>query len=623
MCGIGGVLRFDTASPDLSQADALLRGLAHRGPDDAGRWREGPALLAHTRLAIIDLAGSRQPMHAADGGSVLVFNGEILNYPELRGTLDYPFRSDGDTETILAAHARHGSRAPEQLRGQFAYALYERGPRRLTLVRDRVGILPLYWYRDDRQLVFASDLQALLAAMGTVPEIYERALASYLAGRSVPAPYPLLRDIRKVRPGHRLEVSATGEVVETPYWSPWPRPVEHPDPADAVDRLDDLLDHAVRRALLADVPVGAYLSGGVDSSLVAAKVARTTGHTGVHTYCAEFGDERVDESRYARLVADRLGTTHHTVPVRPEDFTELWGPLSALRGAPLSEPADIAVFRLAQAARRDVKVVLSGEGSDELFAGYPKHRHARATSLAGLVPARARARVLGRLERALPADRRRLGVALRALAEGTEVDRLQGWFAPFSAPERTALLAAAPRPSTGLAPGASPLRRMLLHDLEAWLPDNLLERGDRMSMAASLELRPPFLDHDVVELALRRPDDMLVRRGTGKWLVKEVARRHLPAEIVDRPKAGFRVPLDAWFRGGLRDFARDLVQSPTSWTATPLDPATVSALVAAHDAGRRDESVRIFTLASLEVWYDQVRSAAALATSSPSCAAVR
>jgi asparagine synthase (glutamine-hydrolysing) len=282
--------------------------------------------------------------------------------------------------------------------------------------------------------------------------------------------------------------------------------------------------------------------------------------------------------------------------------------LSALRGAPLSEPADIAVFRLAEAARRDVKVVLSGEGSDELFAGYPKHRYARVSHLAGVVPARARASILGRLERALPADRRRLGVALRALSESSETDRLQGWFAPFSARERAALLQAEPRPGTGLPDGASPLRRMLLHDLGAWLPDNLLERGDRMTMAASIELRPPFLDHDVVEFALGLPDDLLVRRGSGKWLVKEVARRHLPPEIVDRPKAGFRVPLDAWFRGGLRDFARDLVQAPTSWTANHLDQATVASLFAGHDSGRRDESARIFTLASLEVWYSQVQS---------------
>jgi asparagine synthase (glutamine-hydrolysing) len=614
MCGIGGVLRFDSRPADPAQGEALLRGLAHRGPDDAAQWSEGPVLLTHTRLSIIDLAGSRQPMTSADGGSVLAFNGEVLNYPELRQAFDYPFSTDGDTETILAAHACDGRAAPERLRGQFAYALYERGPQRLTLVRDPVGILPLYWYRDDHQLVFASDLQALLATIGTVPEIDRRALASYLAGRSVPAPHTLLRNVRKVRPGHRLEVSANGEITESAYWSPWPRPVEELEPADAVDRLDDLLGRAVRRALLADVPVGSYLSGGVDSSLIAAQVVRATGHTGVHTYCAEFGDERTDESPYARMVADHLGTTHHTVPVRPGDFLDLWGPLSALRGAPLSEPADIAVFRLAEAARRDVKVVLSGEGSDELFAGYPKHRYARVSHLAGLVPTRTRAKLLGRLERALPADGRRLGVALRALSEGTEVDRLQGWFAPFSAPERSALLRTAPRPSAGLAVGASALRRMLVHDLGAWLPDNLLERGDRMSMAASLELRPPFLDHDVVEFALRLPDDLLVRRGTGKWLVKEVARRHLPAEIVDRPKAGFRVPLDAWFRGGLRDYARDLVQAPSSWTATHLDRPTVAALFDSHDSGRRDESVRIFTLASLEVWYAQLQTSPAAAS---------
>jgi asparagine synthase (glutamine-hydrolysing) len=472
-----------------------------------------------------------------------------------------------------------------------------------------MGILPLYWYRDDHRFLFASDLTALLAGLGSTPEIDEESLASFLAARSVPAPDTLLAGVRKVRPGHRLEVSQDGRVTETAYWAPWPRDVSVLDPHSAVDQLDSLLTAAVDRALTADVPVGAYLSGGVDSSLIAAKVNAAAGHAGVHTYCADFGDERDDDARFADQVAARLGTSHHVVRVRADDFVDLWEPMSRFRGAPLSEPADIAVFRLAEAARADVKVVLSGEGSDELFAGYPKHRYAVATARAGLVPARVRGRLLPVAERALPAGQRRLGVALRALSEPDYDDRLRGWFAPFTRRERTSLLAVPPRARAIDAGGAEPLRRMLLEDLAAWLPDNLLERGDRMTMAASVELRPPFLDHDVVEFSLGLPSSLLVRDGVGKWLVKEVARRHLPASVTDRAKSGFRVPLDEWFRAGLREHASDLLLAPSSLASRYLDRRSVVGLLDSHSSGRRDESTRIFTLTSLEVWYAGLRAA--------------
>ena len=603
MCGIAGIVSFD-GPPDETAVKAMTDALAHRGPDDEATWTRGAVALGHRRLSIIDLGGSRQPMESPDGQHVLVFNGEILNYQALRGSTPYDYRTEGDTEVVLAQHATHGDLAPRRLGGQFAYALHDTEDGSILLVRDRLGILPLFYAVDDTHLVFASESTALLAGLSRRPDLDVDALTAYLGGRSVPSPDTLLAGVRKLRPGHVLKVERDGRHREFPYWEPSARPTRaQRSPEEATDALDGLLDKAVRHALVADVPVGSYLSGGVDSSLIVAKMAAATDET-VHTFCAEFGDPRVDEAPFARLVSERLGTSHHSVPVRPGDFMSLWPWLSRHRGAPLSEPADVAVFRLADAARDHVKVVLSGEGSDELFGGYPKYRYAGLTAAVGRVPSAIRTPVLTAAERHLPARGRRLGVAMRALAEPTMQQRVEGWFAPFTVRERQELVGrlVAPR-SASSAAGLPPVRRMLLDDLRAWLPDNLLERGDRMTMAASVELRPPFLDNDVVEFALGLPPDLLVRARQGKWLVKSVARRWLPQEIVDRPKLGFRVPLDAWFRDGLRDYAHDLVTSASSVTRGYLDTARVDRLFADHDAGRRDESIRIWTLASLEVWY--------------------
>ncbi|CCH79219.1 Asparagine synthase (Glutamine-hydrolyzing) [Nostocoides japonicum T1-X7] len=543
-----------------------------------------------------------------DQRHVLVFNGEILNYSHLRQVTPYPYRTAGDTEVVLASHAVHQEDAPARFEGQFAYAVYDTLTRSLTLARDRLGILPLFWYQDEVQLVFASDISALLAGLGFIPELDPSSLDAYLAGRSVPAPFTLLRGIRKLVPGRTMRIDSSGMRKEQVYWRPDVRRNRRLGYSEAVDTLDTLMSDAVRSALVADVPVGSYLSGGVDSSLVVAKVSDESGHSGVHTFCAEFGDERTDESSYASVVADLFGTQHHTVRVRPEDFIQLWPWLSLRRGAPLSEPADIAVFRLAEAASEHVKVVLSGEGSDELFGGYPKYRYARLTSAVGIVPAAIREPALVSLERRLPVRGRRLGVALRALSEPTFDERVRGWFAPFTTAERQKLLGVPPIELPKTLPHQPPVRRMLLDDLRSWLPDNLLERGDRMTMAASVELRPPFLNRAVVDFALSLPPSLLVYQGTGKRLVKEVARRHLPKEIVDRPKVGFRVPLDGWFRNGLRDYAWDLVSATNSVTNVQFDSSQVRALFSAHDKGKRDESIRIWTLASLEVWHSSLHA---------------
>ncbi|MEY2447939.1 MAG: hypothetical protein QOH79_1415 [Acidimicrobiaceae bacterium] len=606
MCGITGIVRFDGAPVDERVLAAMVEQLAHRGPDDRGVWIDGPVGFGHRRLSIIDVAGSPQPMASFDDRRHLTFNGEILNYRSLRAALDYPFRTSGDTEVLIALHAAHGDAMMPMLRGQFAFALHDRDTQSVMLARDHLGILPLYWYRDDALVAFASEVRALVPALPQGLAVDDVSIADYLTRRAVPAPFTLFDGIRKLRPGHVLRVSNDGSCTESPYWTlptAAPGPV---DPATVVDRVADALEQSVARNLVADVPVGAYLSGGLDSSLIVAMVKAARHGRGVETFSAGFGDQRFDELPFARTVSSLLGTNHHEVQVTADDFTTLWPRLTSHRGAPVSEPADVAVFRLAELARQSVKVVLSGEGSDELFAGYPKYRFAQLARPIAAVPSSIRSPALDRLQRALPARFSRPRTMVRALAGHTDVAVMEGWFAPFTAPERRQLLGRedghGQRDVVEQATG-DVVQQMLYVDCHAWLADNLLERGDRMSMAASIELRPPFLDVDLVELAFALPSSVKVRGGTGKWVVKEIARRHLPDEIVDRRKVGFRVPLDAWFRQGLREMANDLLLGPDSFVGERMEREVIRRLLADHERGRRNEEIRVWTLLSLEVWH--------------------
>jgi asparagine synthase (glutamine-hydrolysing) len=610
VCGIGGIVRLDGGRVPAAALQSMTAALGHRGPDGSGSWTEGPVGLVHTRLAIIDPAGSPQPLESASGDQHLVLNGEILNYRELRAGCRYPFRTSGDAEVVLALHSRGPARVPEQLTGQFAYALHDRQHGTVTLVRDRLGILPLYWWRGRDRIVFASELTALAAGMPEPLAVDEAAVVDHLTRRSVPAPHTLCAGVRKVLPGHQLRIGADGRTSEVPYWQLSAASGDPVGPGDAVERVADALEVAIRRNLVSDVPVGAYLSGGLDSSLVVALVRRLRGAGApIETFAAGFGDPRMDELPYAREVAGALGTTHHEVRVGPQDLEQLWGFLTRRRGAPLSEPADVAVFRLAEEARRHVKVVLSGEGGDELFGGYPKYRWARRGEVVARIPSSVRTPVLDSLQRALPAGAGRARVALRALAEPSASARIDAWFAPFTSQERRLLLGRDDghgQPAVAARAAGGIVERMLFTDCHGWLADNLLERGDRMSMAASLELRPPLLDHDLVELAASLPADLKIRDGQGKWVLRQVARRHLPAGIVARPKVGFRVPLDAWFRAKLEPMARDLLLGPDSFVTQLADRTCVTALLDGHRSGRRDEAIRIWTRLGLEVWHREL-----------------
>jgi len=617
MCGIAGILDLDGAPVPDDHIRAMTACLAHRGPDDERFWSSGNVAFGHTRLSIIDPNGSFQPMTSVDGRFHITFNGEILNYRELRRSLDYPFRTDGDTEVLLALFHRYGPHGAKRLRGQFAYGVHDRDRGELHLVRDRVGILPLYYVRDGRRLLFASEIKALLAVIDRAAVDLD-SVYDYLGHRSVPAPYTLFDGVRKLLPGHRLRVHADGRTEELPYWLVPNDPARQAvSPQLAVDLVEQTLTESVRDALVADVPVGAYLSGGLDSSLIVALATELRDDAPLNTYSAGFGDPRGDELPYARRVSALLGTEHHEVVLEPGDFIDSWRPLTWHRDAPMSEPADFAVYRLAQAARADVKVVLSGEGSDELFAGYPKYRLATMADGADAVPARLRRSVFGTLSRVVPPRLARLEAPLRAAVADSRGDRLRSWFSPFSEEERRALVGAHDRRSAPWYDDArgDAVRRMLYADTHGWLSDNLLERGDRMSMAASLELRPPFLDVRLVELAFRLPSSVKLRRGTTKWVVKQVAARRLPEDIVQRRKVGFSVPLDSWFRGGLRSMAWDMLDSENSFVASILDRRRIRDLLVSHQEGRRNEQMRLWTLLGLEVWHEVFFTSGPIASS--------
>ncbi|MFO1032084.1 MAG: asparagine synthase (glutamine-hydrolyzing) [Planctomycetota bacterium] len=608
MCGIVGIRRFDGRPVDEALLRTMAAQLFHRGPDGDGFRVFRDVGFGHTRLSIIDLAGSPQPMTSASGPFHITFNGEIFNYQERRKELEkanVPLRTHGDTEVLLETLRLLGLKGLEHLNGQFAFGYFDERAGTLLLARDRLGILPLYYAEGPGFVAFASEVKALLPALPE-PRLDDNAVEDYLTYRSVPPPNTLFAGVKKLAPGTALWIGADGALRHETWW-------RLPAVADqatlkgeaAVAAVSQALERAVAGRLVADVPVGAYLSGGLDSSLTVALMKKLRQGGEVQTFAAGFDDPRFDELPYAKQVSEAVGTTHHEVHVTPQDFQQLWERLSWHRDGPISEPADVAIYRIAKYARSTVKVLLSGEGSDEIFAGYPKYAYDPKLAGIGKLPAFLRVPMMRMAERLLPGSKYRARQAARALTGRDTAERLQTWFAPFTWYERRAL-----KPGFGALRTLGQyercqgdhLRRMLYVDCHTWLADNLLERGDRMSMAASIENRPPFLDHELVELAFRVDSSLKVHGKVGKWIVKEIARRYLPANIVDRKKVGFRVPLDEWFRGGLKDYVHDLLLGRDSFVSRYLDKKVVAGLLADHMRGRRNEELRLWTLLGLEVW---------------------
>lgn len=622
MCGIAGIFHAETPKPvDPVRVERMCEALVHRGPDGSGVWT-GPGVgLGHRRLSVIDLQGSPQPMHSADGRSVIVFNGEIYNFRELRGELEAAgarFRTSGDTEVILAAYDRWGVDCLDRLDGMFAFALYDRDKRALFLARDRFGVKPLFLAQlSDGSLAFASELKGLLAHPLLRRRVSPQALDAYLAWGYVPDSHAILSGTSKLPAGHFLWIEQ-GKGVPQPrrWWDMDFTQREKGSEADLSAQLLHLMRDAVQSRMVADVPLGAFLSGGVDSSSVVALMSEASAAP-VRTCSIGFDVAALDETSHAETVARTFGTLHTARRVGHDDFAAVEG-LAAMFDEPFADASALPTWRVCQLAREQVTVALSGDGADEAFAGYRRQVfHRNEERVRALLPGRVREHLFGRLGALWPkadwAPRPlRAKATLLALAGSGEEGYARGL--SVTTPEQRAALysdefargLAGYRAEDELvalmrsAPARSGLDRAQYADLAFWLPGGILTKVDRTSMAVSLEAREPLLDHRLVQFAARLPDRMRVRGGTGKYLLKRCMERYLPQDILYRPKQGFVTPIAEWLRGPLAGEARAIAASPVIAQSGFFEPRALARLAEAHIAGRSDNSRVLWQLLMLE-----------------------
>ncbi|MDP2223531.1 asparagine synthase (glutamine-hydrolyzing) [Nitrosomonas sp.] len=620
MCGIAGFvgpIRNINSSAVLRSMSATI---AHRGPDDDGffetatrdsRYQIG---LAHRRLSIIDLSTGHQPIGNEDGSIQIIFNGEIYNFHQLRDeliALGHHFATASDTETIVHAYEQWGERCVEYFRGMFAFAIWDSRNERLFLVRDRFGKKPLFLCETNGVLVFSSEIKSILEFPGINAIVDTTAVWDYFAYRYVPAPATLFRGIRKLMPGC-YAFWEKGILTEKCYYHPPDREVfvDTPLPDDPIGVFLDKLDEAVRIRMIADVPFGAFLSGGIDSSAVVGLMSRHSVQP-IKTFSVGFSESGYSELGYAKTIAEQFKTDHHELVVSQEHLMQHLPALVRLRDAPVAEPSDIPIYLLSKEARRTVKMVLTGEGADEFLGGYPKHVYERYAGLYQAIPDFVRHGFFEPLVQALPYRFRRAKTAIVNLGLEQFEERMPRWFGALSKAERRDLVALS-QPISSKAgvqfdssPANSALRRILYFDQTSWLPDNLLERGDRMTMAASLEARMPFMDHELAAFISNLPDKYRVRGHTTKWILREAMKRLLPPTILQRPKVGFRVPVNEWFQGPMRDYLYEHLTSSTSFTREYYQSAMLEKVLADHVAGRQNHEKLLWSMLNLEIWHRQ------------------
>ena len=646
MCGIAGFWSsrgLDDSA--LSTIGGMTSAIRHRGPDDSGCWIDAQVGLAlgHRRLSIIDLSPEgRQPMTSRDGRYVIVFNGEIYNFRELRADLEnqgVQFRGHSDTEVMLAAVERHGiERAVREFAGMFAFALFDRAEARLHLVRDRLGEKPLYYGWSGDILLFGSELKGLRSHPGWGGEIDRGALALFLRHAYVPAPYSIYKGIRKVVPGtiatFALDAPRT-DPTEVEFWSA--RSVTESGLAHAwsgsetelLDDLDGLLRDTVGREMIADVPLGAFLSGGIDSSLIVALMQAQSAHP-VRTFTIGFDEEEYNEAEHAKRVAQHLGTDHTELYVRPAEALAVVPLLPALYDEPFGDSSQIPTFLVSQLARRHVTVSLSGDGGDELFGGYDRYALARrAWSLLRFAPRPGRRALAGAIRSVAPARwdralrmtglahsprvaRRVTGDRLHKVAELLSLETQEALYRDFMTHWRDpgALTLGGVEPPTAFTDRSrwvkhdGLLARMMYLDLVTYLPDDILVKVDRASMGVSLESRAPFLDHGVVEFAMRIPPRLRVRDGRGKWALRQLLHRYVPDALVNRPKMGFGVPIDLWLRGPLKEWAAALLDPSRLAREGYLDPAHVARKWTEHQDGSRNWHFLLWDVLMFQAWLE-------------------
>ena len=605
----------------------MTRALAHRGPDAEGYVSGDGVFMGHRRLVVIDPAGGAQPMRDDRSGLTLVFNGEIYNYRELNtvlARLGYVARTRSDTETVLNAYAAWGEQCVHRFNGMFAFVIHDRRRRRLFGARDRMGKKPLYYVCERRRFIFASEPRALLEHPAVRREMDPEAFARYLVFEHVPSPMTIYRGMRKLPRAHRFRFDLdTGRFAVEPYWElPIPSPADRQrDEAHWVGRVRAALDDAVARRLEADVPLGVFLSGGIDSAAVTAAVVRRRGAENVHTFSLGFTDRRFDESARARRLAEALGTNHHEHIVGPREVLEALPAVDTLLDEPFADASIIPTWLLARFARRDVTVALSGDGGDELFAGYQTFRALGAARLYNaVVPAAFHRRVVTPLADRLPTGNGYFspGFVVNRFLRGVKVpahQRLWRWLGAYGPDELAGLLT--PDVMQHVNPdaifsqllwldGAMLDRDPVVRDqhlfTRTYLADGVLTKVDRASMACSLEVRSPLLDVELVELAASIPGRFKVRRGRLKHVLREAVRGSVPDEVLDRPKQGFALPIGQWFRGPLRDELLDTLDERTLREQGLFRPEAVRRLLDDHLTGRRDHRKPLFALFMFQRW---------------------
>jgi asparagine synthase (glutamine-hydrolysing) len=623
MCGIAGIVYADPGHPvDRALLGRMTNVMAHRGPDDDG-FHAGPGVgLGHRRLSIIDVSGGGQPIYNEDRSKVVILNGEIYNFGELRReleTLGHRFRTRSDTEVIVHAYEEYGTGCVERLRGMFAFALWDDGERRLLLARDRAGKKPLYYAVDGERLSFASELKALLQDPGLKRSINHEALDDYFTFGAIQPPATIFEGVAQLPPAHCL-VWEQGRARVTEYWDVPLGNTVHRSEADTLDAFDDVFTEAVRIRLVSDVPLGAFLSGGVDSSIVVSAMARQSPRP-VLTTSVGFGERAFNELGHARAVAESLGSDHHEIVVEPA-AAQILPQLVWHLDEPFADSSALPTYYVSKAARERVTVALSGDGGDELFAGYERRYGMNGLEgrLRRWLPAWARTGILGPLGAVYPkAEWMPRPLRARYVLQnlGTTFERAYGAdLSLFRPSEKAALLSpeltkhipghdsfAALAGHFERARGLDPLSRLLYVDLKTWLANDILVKVDRMSMASSLEVRSPFLDHKVIEFAATVPPDLKYRGGISKYLLKRHLEGRVPASVIYRAKQGFEIPLAQWLRGDLRDMAHELLFSPRTVARGYARTERVRALWRRHQQGTRDHSAQLWTLMVLELWH--------------------
>lgn len=622
MCGITGIAFSPRShrSADGKQIAAMRDVLHHRGPDDGGIFIDGNIGLGHRRLSIVDVAHGAQPMANADGSCVIVYNGEVYNHTDHRDALikkGYEFQNRSDTETILHLYEEYGRDCVDHLRGMFAFAIWDKQKKELFIARDRFGVKPLYYVLDaDGSLFFASEIKALLEAGAVAPEINFNALPDQFANHGTSGDETLYAGVKRLLPGHTL-VWRDGQIDIREFWDLTFQPKHTPQSdGEYIDEWRDLFRESVRLRLMADVPLGMFLSGGIDSSAIAAMMSTMVSEP-IKTFSVGFREREANELEYARLVATRFGTDHHEITITPEQLFDALPDLVWHEDEPIGFIASVPLYFVSRLAGEHVKVVLTGEGSDETLAGYGRYQKALTLLNYGekyeaYAPSFIRDAVRGGVATLPGALNRKLNRTF--LSRDSDIESLfLDNFSVFSRSMQTGLFS---RGTRGQIADLNPytrqnawiaksgaddvLDKLLYVDTKTYLHE-LLMKQDQMSMAASIESRVPFLDHKLVEFAARMPREMKLRGGTTKWILREAMKGILPAEILDRPKMGFPVPVGNWFRGPFKHIVDEYVLGPRALERGIFDPAFVRSLVAKHNAGENHDE-RIWSLLNFEIW---------------------